>query len=124
MLSETDSEALTAAYIFLREVEHRLQMENNLQTHTVPRDLSSRNRLTHLMGCTSAAEFSRKKSMHMRRVRKVFDQLQKSKPNDVIRVLPEEVTGHEKEWKAILTTHNFRVVEQAMPHLREFIEGP
>lgn len=124
LLPESETGVLSAAYIFLREVEHRLQMENNLQTHTIPKDRFSRDRLAHLMNSTSAAEFGRKTADHMRRVRKVFDRLKKNKTADVVRVLPEEVTGHEEEWEAVLTAHGFRDVSQAMAHLREFIEGP
>jgi glutamate-ammonia-ligase adenylyltransferase len=35
-LSDEDCEALVRAYVFLRTVEHRLQILHNLQTHTLP----------------------------------------------------------------------------------------
>ncbi len=35
-LSDADCEALVRAYVFLRTVEHRLQILHNLQTHTLP----------------------------------------------------------------------------------------
>ena len=123
-LPEADTTELADAYIFLRDVEHRLQMENNLQTHTVPEDRPARERLAHLMGSANAAALSRELSAQMRRVRKVFDRVQKTDAAEVARVLPEEVTGQEEAWEEILTTHNFREVDQALPHLREFIEGP
>jgi glutamate-ammonia-ligase adenylyltransferase len=36
LLSIEDREALTAAYLFLRDVEHKLQMVHDLQTHAIP----------------------------------------------------------------------------------------
>jgi len=36
LLSIEDREALTAAYVFLRDVEHKLQMVHDLQTHALP----------------------------------------------------------------------------------------
>ncbi len=36
LLADDEAQQLAAAYRFLRDVEHRLQMENNLQTHTIP----------------------------------------------------------------------------------------
>ena len=36
LLSAEESRQLAEAYCFLRDVEHRLQMEDNLQTHTIP----------------------------------------------------------------------------------------
>jgi [glutamine synthetase] adenylyltransferase / [glutamine synthetase]-adenylyl-L-tyrosine phosphorylase len=36
LLSAKEREALTAAYLFLRDVEHKLQMVHDLQTHSLP----------------------------------------------------------------------------------------
>jgi len=36
LLSTEDRDALTAAYLFLRDVEHKLQMVDDLQTHALP----------------------------------------------------------------------------------------
>ena len=38
LLAEADAQQLDAAYRFLRDVEHRLQMEDNQQTHVIPTD--------------------------------------------------------------------------------------
>ena len=50
LLSAEESRLLAEAYCFLREVEHRLQMEDNLQTHTIPADRPAQERLARLMG--------------------------------------------------------------------------
>jgi glutamate-ammonia-ligase adenylyltransferase len=36
LLSAKEREALAAAYLFLRDVEHKLQMVHDLQTHSLP----------------------------------------------------------------------------------------
>jgi glutamate-ammonia-ligase adenylyltransferase len=36
LMSKQEREALTAAYLFLRDVEHKLQMVHDLQTHALP----------------------------------------------------------------------------------------
>src|SRR5258706_15795982 len=36
LLPAEETRALTEAYVFLRDLEHRLQMVRNLQTHTIP----------------------------------------------------------------------------------------
>jgi len=36
LISEEERTQLSEAYVFLRALEHRLQMEHGLQTHTVP----------------------------------------------------------------------------------------
>ena len=47
----------TTAYRFLRDVEHRLQMEENRQTHTIPADRPARLRLARLMNFPAPEEF-------------------------------------------------------------------
>jgi glutamate-ammonia-ligase adenylyltransferase len=52
-LSRAASRALREAYCFLRDVEHRLQMEDNRQTHTIPNSPQAQERLARLMGFPS-----------------------------------------------------------------------
>jgi glutamate-ammonia-ligase adenylyltransferase len=48
MKRETD--ALTAAYLFLRDVEHKLQMVDDLQTHSLPAEADELERCAIRMG--------------------------------------------------------------------------
>ena len=48
---------LTRAYWFLRDVEHRLQMVRDEQTHTLPTDENDFANIALMMGYTSAGEF-------------------------------------------------------------------
>jgi glutamate-ammonia-ligase adenylyltransferase len=49
---------LTAAYGFLRRVEHRLQMVADEQTHTLPDDIEAVERFGHFFGYPSRAAFA------------------------------------------------------------------
>jgi glutamate-ammonia-ligase adenylyltransferase len=49
-LSAARSRQLSAAYLFLRDVEHKLQVVANLQTHTLPADPGARRQLAARMG--------------------------------------------------------------------------
>lgn len=49
-VGDQDAAELTEAYRFLRRVEHRLQLAQELQTHTVPTDERARRRLARAMG--------------------------------------------------------------------------
>ncbi|NOU10006.1 MAG: hypothetical protein HOO98_08315 [Nitrospira sp.] len=44
------SDALTAAYLFLRDVEHKLQMVDDLQTHALPESSEELERCAVRMG--------------------------------------------------------------------------
>ena len=59
-LEPVEAAKLEKAYLFLRDVEHRVQMESNLQTHTIPSEEKARERLARLMGFKSAAGFEKR----------------------------------------------------------------
>src|SRR5436190_3222307 len=79
ILPATDAAALAAAYSFLRDLEHRLQMEDNRQTHTIPADRRARGRLARLMEFATLKAFDEAFRGHTSRVRRLFDKVLKAK---------------------------------------------
>jgi len=124
LLDETDALALTEAYCFLRDVEHRLQMENNLQTHTIPIERKARERLAALMGFGSLAEFEKARKRHTDRVRAVYDKLLKGDEPALPANLPRDFTEGEAEWKRLLAGHACRDPEKCFRLLQTFVQGP
>jgi glutamate-ammonia-ligase adenylyltransferase len=125
LLAEEEAQQLDAAYRFLRDIEHRLQMEENQQTHTIPTDRQAQLRLARLMGFKSLAEFETARQTHTGNVRRVYDKLLKSDaPQSAHMVLPPEFDGAEAEWQSLLAAHSFRDPETAFRLLKEFAEGP
>jgi glutamate-ammonia-ligase adenylyltransferase len=125
LLTEEEARQLDDAYRFLRDIEHRLQMDENQQTHTIPEDAPARLRLARLMSFKSLEEFEAALRTHTGNVRRVYDHLLKAetaKPADAI--LPAEFEGAETEWKDLLAAHSFRDPETAVRLLKEFAEGP
>jgi glutamate-ammonia-ligase adenylyltransferase len=53
-----DAERLASAYTFLRTVEHRLQLRDEAQTHTLPDDPEGRTLLARVLGYRDRAEAS------------------------------------------------------------------
>ncbi len=66
---------LAQAYVFLRNVENRLQMADDLQTHTLPKDPLDRSGLALSMGFKDWERFAEALQDHMRRVHSHFDEL-------------------------------------------------
>jgi glutamate-ammonia-ligase adenylyltransferase len=124
LIEPAEAEALRAAYCFLRDVEHRLQMEENAQTHTIPAEPEGRERLARLMGYENHPAFEVARAAHTHSVRRTYDRVLRAdvpaQPTD----LPERFDGCEAEWQAILERHWFRDPEAALRRLREFVEGP
>jgi glutamate-ammonia-ligase adenylyltransferase len=125
LLAESEARALRDAYCFLRDVEHRLQMEENLQTHTIPTNRAARERLAKLMGFADAEEFETARRKNADIVRGVFDKLFRSEKSPASEEkLPGDFTAAEAEWQKLLAEHSFREPEKIVHLLREFVEGP
>jgi [glutamine synthetase] adenylyltransferase / [glutamine synthetase]-adenylyl-L-tyrosine phosphorylase len=124
LLPRADARGLSEAYCFLRDLEHRLQMENNLQTHTLPAQKPPRERIARLMGFDSLREFETALRDHTGRVRRVYAALLESGATVVSSGLPREVKGNESAWHQILTDHSFRQVEKSLKVLQTLVHGP
>lgn len=78
-LTARDHSHLAAAYEFLRRVEHRLQLEQGQQTHTLPEDpealalLARRCGLAVSPGISVGGEFRRRLYEHLRQVRAIYE---------------------------------------------------
>ncbi len=124
LLSGAEAQALSTAYTFLREVEHRLQMENNLQTHTLPTSPEAGARLAKLMGYASVRAFNVALTHHRNHVRRVYEAQVASKLAEVRPALLPELEGRETEWKRLLADHRFRDPDHALRLVTAFVHGP
>ncbi|MFP5075711.1 bifunctional [glutamine synthetase] adenylyltransferase/[glutamine synthetase]-adenylyl-L-tyrosine phosphorylase [Rhizobium sp. YIM 134829] len=66
---------LTAAYWFLRDVEHRIQMVHDEQSHVLPTSEAELKRIALMMGFADARSFSEALSKVLRRVERRYAQL-------------------------------------------------
>lgn len=124
LLAPEAARELAAAYRFLRDVEHRCQMEANLQTHTIPADRAARERLARLMGFASTRRFDDELRAHMTNVRRTYEQLMKPESPVSASPFPIGFDGAQGDWKRILSAHRFRDPDAAFRVLKEFAEGP
>lgn len=123
LLASSEAEDLTDAYVFLRDVEHRLQMENNQQTHTIPTERKTRERLAALMGFDSLATFEKARQAHSTNVRRSYDKLLKADEPAARPLLPADF-ANEADWKKLLSELTFRDSDKALRLIKEFVEGP
>lgn len=81
LLSADEIATLEAAYIFLRDVENKLQMVNDAQTHSLPRELEELNACARLLGYmgtsleSSSDQFLRDLQHHTGHVNRMFENL-------------------------------------------------
>lgn len=74
-IPETVSHELAEAYVFLRHVENRLQMADDLQTHSLPEHPDERRRLALAMGYADWHSLMDALDAHMKTVQRHFRQL-------------------------------------------------
>lgn len=72
LLANNDVLELDRGYRFLRRTEHRLQIEEEQQTHTVPTEPEQLRRLSASLGFESTAKFSKELRQEMQRVHAIF----------------------------------------------------
>ncbi len=66
---------LSAAYVFLRNTEHRLQYLDDQQTHALPHDAEDRRRIALMSGCDAWEPFYRQLQTHRDAVQRQFHEV-------------------------------------------------
>ena len=74
-ITHPEHSQLSDAYWFLRMLEHRLQMEHGLQTHTVPENEEAQSLVARRMGFASKDDFATALKTHTTNVRHTYDRL-------------------------------------------------
>ena len=74
-ITQTERSDLSDAYYFLRCLEHRLQMEHGLQTHTVPESEDLQALVGRRMGLADPEDFAGALKAHTTNVRNAYDRL-------------------------------------------------
>ena len=78
LITETEHTRLSDAYVFLRLLEHRLQMEQGLQTHTVPQPAEQRELVARRMNFTGSEAielFDKALTFHTTNVRQAYSRI-------------------------------------------------
>ena len=78
LITERERTELFDAYVFLRTLEHRLQMEHGLQTHSVPEDAVRRGmvaRRMHFDADEATEKFDAALALHTGNVRAAYDRV-------------------------------------------------
>jgi [glutamine synthetase] adenylyltransferase / [glutamine synthetase]-adenylyl-L-tyrosine phosphorylase len=73
LISPEECETLTKAYLFLRDVENKLQMVNDAQTHSLPRTHEELTTCARLLGYAAADPFLRDYQKHTGEVSGIFE---------------------------------------------------
>src|SRR6266536_181340 len=93
--------ALDNAYRFLRRVEHRLQIEAEQQTHTVPEEPEVLGRLARSLRFSSAEDFTAALQARMGAVRPIFQRIISETPAELAKINLEIFSDPKRAAKAL-----------------------
>ncbi|HEX9422729.1 MAG TPA: hypothetical protein VF899_05760 [Pyrinomonadaceae bacterium] len=131
LISEQERSELSEAYVFLRTLEHKLQMEHGLQTHTVPQNEAQRSLVARRMGFSAASataalnDFDKALALHTTNVRRAYDRVfandeglseKRSEPTLPIAELDDHSPGDEVRDESRVLNAAARVF---IPHLED-----
>ncbi len=135
LISYEEYEILSNAYVFLRTVEHRIQILDDLQTQTMPTDTHELHALARRMGYSERGReedlLIRDYTDYTKKVRRIYDELfaftgeetsRASHDGDYVRLLDPETP--EQESMALLGRFGFRDAGKAHRNLMLLREGP
>lgn len=93
-LSQRDFYQLSAAYEFFRKVEHRLQLRDGLQEHTLPRKPAARTRIARRSGVERSGEKTAGEEL-LDRIRRHFEEVREIYERVIGEALPNQPAGSE-----------------------------
>src|SRR5438309_5110123 len=93
--------ALDNTYRFLRRVEHRLQIEAEQQTHTVPEEQGALGRLARSLRFSSAEDFTAALQARMGAVRPIFQRIISETPAELAKINLEIFNDPKRAAKAL-----------------------
>ncbi|WP_051630992.1 bifunctional [glutamine synthetase] adenylyltransferase/[glutamine synthetase]-adenylyl-L-tyrosine phosphorylase [Afifella pfennigii] len=80
-IEASEAATLDAAYVFLRQIEHRLQMVRDEQTHTMPQEAEGVARIARLAGYDSPGAFEAELLKHLHAVAESYQALFEEAPS-------------------------------------------
>ena len=116
---------LTAAYDFLRRVEHRLQMMADEQTHTLPADTAALDGFARFLGFTDRDDFAGVLVAHLRKVERHYVRLFERAPEALAQQqnLSFDATADDADTLDRLTQMGFRRPQEVTGAVREWRGG-
>ncbi len=106
------AEEMIASYAFLRRVEHRLQMIDDAQTHSLPADAEGIRRIAIFLGYATAEAFTGELRHHLTQVEKHYARLFEEAPS-LAGCGNLVFTGIEDDPETLATLRRFGFVEPA-----------
>lgn len=128
LITERELTELSSAYEFLRRVEHILQMENGVQTHTIPNDPDRRRLLANRLRFAGGIDLDGSLKAHTRNVAKIFGRVLPKVEDDRDRAdhtpeAPSEAVGASSRPETGRNSEDLEILRRVSPHFAALADG-
>ncbi len=122
VFSDEEASFLERAYAFLRELEHRIQLKNCIQTHTLTdQDVPF---IARALGYESVGDFLRELELYRSGVREIFDGLIPEKRREELEAVQVALITNDRAYGSfILREKGFRDPERSFALLSSYLYG-
>ncbi len=124
-ITEQARDELTAAYLFLRKVEHRIQMIADEQTHTLPADIEAMERFARFLGFDDRAAFADELLVHLNCVQGHYSRLFEGDPAGTAKLPSVEYTAGPDDVRLLdhLVKLGFKQPRMVAATIRQWMAG-
>jgi [glutamine synthetase] adenylyltransferase / [glutamine synthetase]-adenylyl-L-tyrosine phosphorylase len=122
-IDETARDDMKAAYVFLRTVEHRLQMINDEQTQTLPAEREGLERFARFLGLAGRDAFAETLRAHLEKVQRHYARLFEAAPGADRPALAFPADSDDRKTLDRLGELGFRAPLQASATVRHWLAG-
>lgn len=127
LLQESTVQVLSEAYVFLRDLEHRLQYQEDQQTQTLPTNDEAKQKLALAMNCVDWETLHAKIEVHRQVVDKHFNEVfsdPKGEHEEDVQVAEIwQATIDDKEAITRIQSLGYQEAEQTLHRLRSLLHG-
>jgi glutamate-ammonia-ligase adenylyltransferase len=130
IITESEQEALADSYLFLRRLEHRIQVHRERQTHTLPQGEDDRRRLARAMGLSDPQALLVALDRNSAAVRRIYNRLFGEERGTAPSMIPPDIQAlflpgpMPTDASERLSRLGFRDVETARKNLEVLRDGP
>ena len=122
-ITQQERSELSEAYSFLRTLEHRLQMEHGLQTHTVPDSEEARTLIAARTGFSNPLKFASSLSHHTANVRRTYERLFSDVEQTTVHAEVETETGDKDLLLALTAARVFVAHMHESPNVKSVAQS-
>ncbi len=122
-IDQTARDDMKAAYVFLRTVEHRLQMVNDEQTQTLPADRAELERFARFLGYANRDAFAKVLLGHLDKVQRHYSRLFEKAPDADQAELAFPADADDRKTLDRLAEYGFRAPLEASAIVRHWLSG-